>query len=80
MNPAIRQIIGRTIDAVIISEANQQGAGDQIFLVFTDGTYYEIYGNLHGVGGVDQGGFEAALRYAERGQGNITIHKTNSDE
>jgi hypothetical protein len=71
---AFKEIVGKTIESVIISEDNTKGAQRQIFLVFTDGTYYEIYGNLNGAGGLDSGGEAAALRYAQRGFGRINIY------
>jgi hypothetical protein len=76
---AIRGIVGKTIESVIVSESNKEGPHKQIFLVFTDGTYYEIYGNMNGAAGIDPGGQAAALRYAQGGGGKITIHSADDN-
>jgi hypothetical protein len=67
MKSGIGQIIGRTVEAVLTHE---RGDGTpprhQVFLIFTDGSYYELYGdNINCCGGVSmKGGLKAALDYA----------------
>lgn len=64
MKSGISQIIGRTISSVAVIQ-NNHAPSNQVFLVFTDGTYYEFWGNEFScAGGIDQGGMEAALDYA----------------
>jgi hypothetical protein len=75
----IKGIVGKTIESVIVSAYNKAGPQNQIFLIFTDGTYYEIYGNLNGAGGIDSGGEAAALRYAQKGFGEITIYSADEN-
>jgi hypothetical protein len=60
MNDGVRELIGKTVQHVVVA----QGTRHQVFLVFTDGTYFEFYGQqFRGTGGVDSGGLEAALAY-----------------
>ena len=50
-------LIGRTIKHIVVREYGDNRS--QLFLYFTDGTYYEFYGGwLNGCGGVDVGGIE----------------------
>lgn len=65
MKGAIRGIIGKEIEHVLV-KAGPGSPRSQVFLVFTDGTYYELYccdDEIRGAGGLDPGGLEAARRY-----------------
>ena len=42
MKTEIKKIIGKTIQGVAIGEG-KRGPQSQIFLIFTDNTFYEIY-------------------------------------
>ena len=79
MKDAIRGIVGKTVESVVISEDNKKGPTDQIFLVFTDRSYFEIYGDLALTGGIDSGGEAEALIYAKLFAGKITIHSADRD-
>jgi len=65
----IEQTTGRTIERVIVKRKkgpfNGFGPVMQVFLLFTDHTYYEIYADnmIYFTGGVDEGGREEVLRY-----------------
>ncbi|MGB8647804.1 MAG: hypothetical protein WCF84_21400 [Anaerolineae bacterium] len=76
MKPEIRQILGKTIKAVVVSEENAAGPRTQVFLIFTDNTAYEFYGgDFSSAGGLDQGGIEAAVKYAAGSRGRITRYE-----
>ena len=63
MRDEIRQIIGKTISGVIVKKSDRYPTS-QVFLLFSDDTYYELYGDhIKGSGGVDRGGRGAVLRY-----------------
>ena len=73
MKAGVRQILGKTIKGVIVSDDNGAGPRTQVFLLFDDDTYYEFYGSqIVGSGGVDKGSELAAMRYAEKFGGRIT--------
>jgi len=74
MKDGIKAVVGKQISRVIVSENSEEGSPrTQIFLVFDDGTYYEIYGNnLHLTGGVVTGDESEALRTAGLGGGKVT--------
>ena len=63
---ALRLIIGKRISAVIAKEG--KAPAWQLYLVFDDDTYYEVYGSgdLQSAGGVDPGGLNAARRYCHQ--------------
>ncbi len=69
----MREIIGRTIDTIVVSEDNSAGPRDQIFLIFTDGTCYELYGDLRASGNVVVGDRDWAIKYAQNFEGRISV-------
>ncbi len=64
MKNAIRDIVGKTITGVVV-KASDRAPRSQVFLVFSDGTYYELYSvsDIKGAGGIDTGGLEAVRNY-----------------
>jgi len=54
MTGAISHILGKTISGVIVKEGDETPRG-QVFLLFADGTYYELYSDarIQGTKGVD---------------------------
>lgn len=67
MKSGIVQIIGKTVEAVLTQEREESTPPrHQVFLIFTDGSYYELYGeDINCCGGVSmKGGLMAALDYA----------------
>lgn len=63
MKSEIRQILGKTINGVVVKEGEQHPRS-QVFLLFSDGTYYEFYGKfIQGTSGVDRGGIEEVRQY-----------------
>lgn len=72
MKPGIGHIIGKRIKHIVVSEQNAREPESQIFLVFDDDTYFEIYGDLRVAGGVDCGGLESAVNYAKKFGGMIS--------
>ena len=62
---AVETIIGKTVKHVVVKEGATPPQS-QVFLVFTDDTYYEFYatyGTISGAGAIDTGGVEAVRRY-----------------
>lgn len=65
MKEGIQYILGKTIEAVVVSDENIRGPWTQVFLVFRDGTALELYGDVFTcASGLDRGGLESAARYA----------------
>lgn len=70
IKPQIIGIIGKKIQGILVSEHPKISPRQQIFLVFDDGTSYELYGTLNTSSGLDSGGATRALNYAEAFSGS----------
>ncbi len=65
MKSGIGDIIGKTISEVVVTE-KRNSPRTQIFLVFRDDSYLEIYGDSFScAGGLDKGGSSDAIKYAQ---------------
>jgi hypothetical protein len=64
---AVREIVGRTIAGVVVKEGDGKGPpSSQVFLLFSDGTFYEFYSSFNeviGVGGVCKGSLNDVRKY-----------------
>jgi hypothetical protein len=84
LKPAIELIIGKTVESVVLHERDlNTRAPSQVFLVFTDGTYYELYGtDINCCGSLDpRGGIKAALDYTRLFPGGtITCYTRETEE
>jgi len=74
MKDEIKLIVGKKIGAVVVSERCDRGPNSQVFLVFDDGTAYELYGDVNGSGGLDRGGTGWAIGYAKKFGGDVTVY------
>jgi hypothetical protein len=45
MKDGLKHIIGRQIAAVIVAKSDKRSPRNQVFLVFTDGSNFELYGD-----------------------------------
>jgi hypothetical protein len=76
MKDAIKEVVGKTVKGVIVTEG-EKGPHSQVFLVFSDNTYYELYTSnsmtISGAGGIDKGGMQAARAYASLFPNNIVL-------
>ena len=74
MKDEVRQVLGRTISGVIVKDRDKHPKS-QVFLLFTDGTYYEFYGDyISGTGGVNRGDRQAVLQYMPSGKVVFDVH------
>jgi len=72
----LKRLVGKTIKAVVISEDNHGNPPCQVFLVFTDDTYYEFYGrDINATHGPDSGDEDAVVEYARGFEGHVTIYR-----
>ncbi|NIU21955.1 MAG: hypothetical protein GWN79_24160, partial [Actinobacteria bacterium] len=71
MAGAFDQIVGKTVDEVIFKD-NPSNPRQQVFLVFDDGTYFEIYGGegdpIKGARGIDKGDADWIEQLGQDGQ------------
>jgi hypothetical protein len=69
MKPGVKNIVGKTIAAVLVKERANTPRG-QVFLVFSDGTYFEFYateGNIQGASDLRHGTFGDVKAYMPSG-------------
>jgi hypothetical protein len=69
MKPGVKNIIGKTIAGVLVKERGNTPRG-QVFLVFTDGTYFEFFGtegNIEGTSDLRHGTFDDVKAYMPSG-------------
>ena len=79
MKDGLKEIIGRQIAAVVVAKSDKGTPRHQVFLVFTDGSNFELYGDAFNCcGGVDR--TRDIERYVKSGGGEITHVYTNPAE
>jgi hypothetical protein len=71
VNATFQDIIGKTIQSVIISDYNRAGPITQVFLLFADGTSLELFGDFQ-AGRVEVSDKARIIAYAQKSQGKIT--------
>jgi hypothetical protein len=69
----LKQIVGKTIAGVVVRNSLGVGPQDQLFIVFTDNTYQEFYGDLGWSSHLEDGDLETARQYAAGIGGNIAF-------
>jgi hypothetical protein len=74
MKDGIKQVLGKCIKSVIVAKSPKSPTR-QVFLVFTDDTSFEFYGDqFSGAEGIDQGGIENVRRYiSQHHEAEITV-------
>lgn len=64
MKDGLQQILGKTIEAVLVNQ--ERG---QLYIVFTDNTHFELYGwstrQVNWARGIDRGGIDKAIMPGE---------------
>jgi hypothetical protein len=79
MKTGIQQIVDKTIQAVIVAEASNPCC-QRVFLMFTDRTYFEIWGDaISGAGGIDSGGVDKVRSYVTKCGLKITVEAGGLD-
>jgi hypothetical protein len=66
-------IVGKTIAGIVIHEGMEAGPRDQLFIVFTDNTYMEFYGDIGWSSHLEVGDLETVKQYAARLGGNVEV-------
>lgn len=79
MKGAFEKILGKRIRGVVVKEGSGSPP-NQIFLLFSDNTYFEIYGDImSGTTGVDKGDLEEVRSYI-RGPGREITFESYDDK
>jgi hypothetical protein len=60
----LRAMLGKTVTGVIVKRTRTNSLPpSQVFLILSDGTYLELWGDIYAAGGLDPGGVENARHY-----------------
>lgn len=66
MQPYLEEMLGKTIQAVIVKECESGSPANQVFLAFEDGTFFELYsmsGEIMAAKGVKRMSLEEVREY-----------------
>ncbi len=69
----LKQIVGKEIAGIAIRNSVGAGPRDQLFIVFTDNTYLELYGNLGWTNRLEIGDLETVKQYSAQFGGIVDI-------
>jgi hypothetical protein len=69
----LKQIVGKTIAGIITREGVGAGPRYQLFVIFTDNTYLEFYGDISWSTHLETGDVETVKQYASRFGGKVTV-------
>ena len=69
----LKQIIGKSISGIVLTENTGSGPRYQIFVIFTDNTYLEFYGDMSWATHLETGNIETVRQYAARFGGKVIV-------
>jgi hypothetical protein len=69
----LKRIVGKTIAGIVNHESRGAGPRNQFFIVFTDNTYLELYGDVGWSSHLEVGDQETVKQYAARLGGNVEV-------
>ncbi len=69
----LQQIVGKTIAGIVTREGLKAGPRYQLFVIFTDNTYLEFYGEMGWSTRLETGDVETVLQYASRFGGSVVV-------
>jgi hypothetical protein len=69
----LKQIVGKTIAGIVAREGAGAGPRHQLFVIFTDNTYLEFYGDMDWSAHLETGDVETVKQYASRFGGNVVV-------
>ncbi len=80
MKHEVKQIIGKKICGVVVKQGTRTPRS-QVFLLFTDDTYYEFYSDsdIIGTGGVDPGGLNEVRAYMSNQKITLEYYRPPED-
>lgn len=74
LNPELlKQIVGKTITGIVIRKSVRTGPREQLFMIFTDNTYLEFYGDLGWSTHLESGDVETVKQYASQFGGQVVV-------
>lgn len=76
---AFQTVIGKRIKGLVVAQ-NPESPQCQVFLIFDDGTHYELFGSdLRGCKGVDRGGFDEVREHPRARAGTEILLESSAE-
>jgi hypothetical protein len=69
----LQQIVEKTIAGIVTREGVDAGPRYQLFVIFTDNTYLEFYGDIGWSTRLESGDVETVKQYAARFGGKVAV-------
>jgi hypothetical protein len=69
----LKQIVGKTIAGIVTHEGAGAGPRYQLFVIFTDNTYLEFYGDMDWSTHLETGDVETVKQFASRFGGKVVV-------
>ena len=69
----LKQIVGKTIAGIVTHEGVGSGPRYQLFVIFTDNTYLEFYGDMDWSTHLETGDVETVKQFASRFGGKVVV-------
>ena len=69
----LKQIVGKTIAGIVTHEGMGAGPRYQLFIIFTDNTYLEFYGDMGWSTDLETGDVETVKQHASRFGGKVAV-------
>jgi hypothetical protein len=69
----LKQIVGKTIAGIVTREGAGVGPRYQLFMIFTDNTYLEFYGDMGWSTLLQSGDIDTVKQYATRFGGKVVV-------
>jgi hypothetical protein len=74
----LQEVIGRTISSIVFRSGRDINPEVQLFLVFEDGTYFELYGQeIDFVRSLSEGDVTKAIAYARKFSSEVLVVNGN---
>jgi hypothetical protein len=67
----LKQVVGKTIAGIVTREGAGAGPRYQLFMIFTDNTYLEFYGDMGWSTRLESGDVETVRQYVSRFGGRV---------
>ena len=69
----LKQIVGKTIAGIVTHEGMGAGPRYQLFVIFTDNTYLEFFGDMDWSTHLETGDVETVRQYLARFGGRVVV-------
>jgi hypothetical protein len=74
MKEGVKEIVGKRVIGIVVAENKLRDPKNQLFLLFGDNSYFELYGaQFRGAGGLDDGGVNTITECVKEAGGVVKL-------